>query len=47
MSWDVSIARFSRLYRNIAEIPRNEVPLSLGVRTFVHERVVLVFPGTD
>ena len=47
MSWDVSINKFSRVYRNVEEIPRDEVPIGLGSRAFVHERVLVRFPGTD
>jgi hypothetical protein len=47
MSWDVAINKFSRMYRNVEEMPQDEVPLSLGPRGFVHERVLRVFPGTD
>jgi hypothetical protein len=47
VSWDVSIHKFPRLYRSVADIPRDEVPLSLGSRAFVHELVRMEFPGTD
>jgi hypothetical protein len=47
MSWDVAVNRFSRAYRTVEELPQDEVPLSLGPREFVHERVLRVFPGTD
>ena len=47
MSWDVSIHKFSRIYRSIEEISQDETPLSLGPRAFVHAQVQVQFPGTD
>jgi hypothetical protein len=47
MSWDVSIHKFSKVYRDVEDIPQDEVPCALGSRNFVHERVLAEFPGTD
>lgn len=47
MSWDVSIIKLSATYRDIGDIPHNEVPLELGSRSLVHQCVLAVFPGTD
>ncbi len=47
VSWDVSIHKFSRVYRNIEEIPPDETLLALGSRAFVHERIQIYFPDTD
>lgn len=47
MSWDVSIHKFSKIHRNIEEIPQDEIPLSLGARSSVHDRVLAQFPETD
>jgi len=47
MSWDISIVKFSRTYRSVAEIAGNDKPLELGSRAAVHERVLVEFPGTN
>lgn len=47
MSWDISIMKFSQRYSDVSAIPSDEVPLILGPRLAVHERVLEVFPGTD
>ena len=47
MSWDVSIIKFAIAYRDVGDIPSDEVPLELGPRSHVHHCVLAVFPGTD
>lgn len=47
MSWDVFLHKFTRQFRTIAEIPRDEQPLSLGSLSEVRAAVSAVFPGTD
>ncbi len=47
MSWDISIMRFSRQYRTVAEIPDDERSQILGNRTSIQQRVSAVFPGTN
>jgi hypothetical protein len=47
VSWDVSIHKFSQVYRKLEEIPHDEVPLVLGSRALVHEQILICFPGTD
>jgi hypothetical protein len=47
VSWDVSIHKFSKVYRDVEDIPEDETLCALGPRAFVHERVLAEFPGTD
>ena len=47
MSWDVSILKLSRSYRDASEIPDDEKPIELGSLADIHRAVLSVFPGTD
>lgn len=47
MSWDVSLVRFSRTYRSIAEVSSNENPIPLGRLQEIQMAVSEVFLGTN
>ena len=47
VSWDVSIFKFSKVFRHVEEIPPDEEPLDLGSLASVHQRVLATFPQTD
>ena len=47
MSWDISIQKFTRLYKSVADIPNDESGMPLGSRSHIHKAVSAIFQGTD